>query len=219
MSIKFETVDGRGTEMEQWNELLDNAALDNKCVVADFTATWCGPCKRISPQFDRMASGNPECVFVKVDVDAYGAVASSCNVQAMPSFHVYSGSGTPPILSLVGSDLSKLEDLVKKAAGQRSSSSKTPTEAAREKEERDVKEKAIKKRKGKEREDREEKDRDLKEQKDREQKEQRRQLRKEAEERAEEILSRKKTSAFDQILAEQHSRQAQIEDDGEDVPF
>jgi len=38
-------------------------------VIVDFTATWCGPCQRIGPEFVKMAEQYPDCVFVKVDVD------------------------------------------------------------------------------------------------------------------------------------------------------
>lgn len=37
--------------------------------VADFWATWCGPCKLISPHFEKLESKFPQIKFVKVDVD------------------------------------------------------------------------------------------------------------------------------------------------------
>jgi thioredoxin 1 len=37
--------------------------------VADFWATWCGPCKLISPHFEKLEAKYPQIKFVKVDVD------------------------------------------------------------------------------------------------------------------------------------------------------
>ncbi len=42
----------------------------NKLVVVDFFATWCGPCKMISPVLDKLSDDLKEVVvFLKVDVD------------------------------------------------------------------------------------------------------------------------------------------------------
>ncbi|RKP16200.1 thioredoxin domain-containing protein, partial [Rozella allomycis CSF55] len=40
-----------------------------KLVVVDFNAEWCGPCKMISPIFDRLSSTYTNVVFLSVNVD------------------------------------------------------------------------------------------------------------------------------------------------------
>jgi thioredoxin 1 len=60
-------------------------------VVIDFTATWCGPCKMISPVYEKMAEEFPGVVFTKIDVDANSEAAEQCGIQAMPTFQFYKG--------------------------------------------------------------------------------------------------------------------------------
>ena len=60
-------------------------------VVIDFTATWCGPCKMISPVYEKMAEEFPAVVFTKIDVDANAEAAETCGIQAMPTFQFYKG--------------------------------------------------------------------------------------------------------------------------------
>ena len=57
-----------------------------KLVVIDFFATWCGPCKMISPKIEAMAGEMSNVVFLKVDVDEAEDVAEEYNISAMPTF-------------------------------------------------------------------------------------------------------------------------------------
>jgi len=58
-----------------------------KLVVVDFFATWCGPCKAISPHVADLAQKYASSVvFVKVDVDQARDVMQQYKVQSMPTF-------------------------------------------------------------------------------------------------------------------------------------
>ncbi|XP_044039527.1 thioredoxin [Siniperca chuatsi] len=75
--------------LEEFKAILKEAG--DKLVVVDFTATWCGPCKQIGPEFEK-ESANPEnknVIFLKVDVDEADDVSSSCNINCMPTFQFY----------------------------------------------------------------------------------------------------------------------------------
>ena len=53
--------------------------IGDMLVVVDFTATWCGPCKKMQPFFHTLASDNPNVVFLQV----WQCVAMCCSVFAV----------------------------------------------------------------------------------------------------------------------------------------
>eukprot|EP00966_Prymnesium_polylepis_P205024 4750086-Prymnesium_polylepis.2 len=60
--------------------------------ILDFTATWCGPCQKIAPVFEELASNysKTELVeFYKIDVDENQDAASQSKVNKMPTFQVF----------------------------------------------------------------------------------------------------------------------------------
>jgi putative thioredoxin len=66
-------------------------------VVLDLWATWCGPCRTLSPVLERLADDYAgRWVLAKVDVDANPAIAQAFQVQSIPSvFAVVGGRPLP----------------------------------------------------------------------------------------------------------------------------
>lgn len=55
-----------------------------------FSASWCGPCKKIFPSVDALSKEyNNQILFVKVDVDEYEELSEECGITAMPTFLFY----------------------------------------------------------------------------------------------------------------------------------
>lgn len=57
--------------------------------IVDFSASWCGPCKRIAPKFKELSDQMTHVRFYKVDIDEVEEAASEHGVQAMPTFILF----------------------------------------------------------------------------------------------------------------------------------
>ena len=62
-----------------------NEALNNKYVLVDFYADWCGPCKMVGPVLEELDAENDQLTIVKVNVDNELDLASKYGVQSIPN--------------------------------------------------------------------------------------------------------------------------------------
>jgi thioredoxin 1 len=59
-------------------------------VLVDFTSTWCGPCKMMSPILDQVAGEMGDVVkIIKVDVDKNPQAAAHYQVQGVPTLILF----------------------------------------------------------------------------------------------------------------------------------
>ncbi|KRT79143.1 Thioredoxin, partial [Oryctes borbonicus] len=86
------------------------AAAATRLVVADFTASWCGPCQRIAPVFQQLAGKYLKAVFLKIDVDKCQETAAAQGVSAMPTFIFY--KNRTKVDRLQGADPASLESKI-----------------------------------------------------------------------------------------------------------
>lgn len=74
-------------EVNESNFVKEALETDKK-VVVDFYATWCGPCKKISPILEEIAGEHDDIKLIKVDVDKNEILAQKFNITAMPTLVV-----------------------------------------------------------------------------------------------------------------------------------
>ncbi|TQS34666.1 hypothetical protein Golomagni_04941 [Golovinomyces magnicellulatus] len=70
--------------MKEITSLLEFEKLkSSRLLIIDFTAAWCGPCRVISPVFDRAATDfeSSEIIFAKCDVDNNADVSQACEKE------------------------------------------------------------------------------------------------------------------------------------------
>ncbi len=58
-------------------------------VLIDFWATWCGPCKMMSPVVHQIAEENPQIKVVSVDVDQEPALAQQFKIMSIPTLVLF----------------------------------------------------------------------------------------------------------------------------------
>ena len=62
---------------------------DNSKVVVDFYASWCGPCRALSPVFESVSEKVKDYKFAKVDVDKAQDLALSFGVNTIPTIAIF----------------------------------------------------------------------------------------------------------------------------------
>ena len=62
----------------------------NKIVLVDFFAEWCGPCKMMAPILEQVKNQLQEKVTIlKVDVDKNQAIAQKLQIRGVPTMVIY----------------------------------------------------------------------------------------------------------------------------------
>tara|TARA_Y100000389_G_scaffold84800_1_gene81523 strand:- start:1263 stop:1577 length:315 start_codon:yes stop_codon:yes gene_type:complete len=88
---------------------------DNKLVLFYFTASWCGPCQRISPQIEELSNKISDKVSfykISIDNDENSEVCEKCQIKSVPTFILFKERNSLGIIN--GGKLEELINLIKK---------------------------------------------------------------------------------------------------------
>ena len=65
-------------------------ASQNKLIVVDFWAPWCGPCKQLTPILEKIISKSGDKVtLVKINIDENQQIASQLRIQSIPTVYAF----------------------------------------------------------------------------------------------------------------------------------
>lgn len=67
------------------NEFNNAVSASGKLIVIDFWASWCGPCKMLSPIMDELSDEMTDVTFYKVNVDEERELASHFGISSIPT--------------------------------------------------------------------------------------------------------------------------------------
>ena len=74
-------------------KIVNSNEFDNEIkegiVFVDFFATWCGPCKMLSPIVDNVSEELTDIKFIKVDVDESNEVATKYDIMSIPTLILF----------------------------------------------------------------------------------------------------------------------------------
>jgi len=82
-------------------------------IICYFTAKWCGPCKKISPDVTNIGENNEHLRVIKIDVDECEEISSFCQIDCMPTFKFYKNNNLEAIHSFSGADTEELINTIK----------------------------------------------------------------------------------------------------------
>ena len=66
-----------------------DSLISDGLVLVDFFATWCGPCKMLSPILEELASDRASVKIVKIDVDENSNLAKKYGIMSVPTMLLF----------------------------------------------------------------------------------------------------------------------------------
>ncbi len=94
---------------ENFDEIIVNG---DKPVLADFFATWCGPCKMLSPILEQIEQEmSDKIVVAKIDIDECMDIAQEYGIMSVPTMILFQG-GAETARAVGFRQKSQIEDMI-----------------------------------------------------------------------------------------------------------
>ena len=101
---------------QHFKQIIRNEDTENVLYVIDFHATWCGPCKKIAPDYTKLAEKyGKHMLFMKCDVDEAQELSDVFSIESLPTF-VF-GYNKNIIDKFEGANLKKVESKINEYIG------------------------------------------------------------------------------------------------------
>ncbi|WP_225696048.1 thioredoxin family protein [Candidatus Phytoplasma sp. AldY-WA1] len=68
---------------------LNSVINQNKIVLVDFFAPWCGPCQRLMPVLNNFEKQNPDIEVIKINADLHKNFIHEYNVRSFPTLVLF----------------------------------------------------------------------------------------------------------------------------------
>jgi len=67
----------------------EQAINNNDCLLIDFWAPWCAPCRYFKPIFEKVATNHPDIVFAKVNTEEQRELAGYFQIRSIPTLMIF----------------------------------------------------------------------------------------------------------------------------------
>lgn len=75
--------------MEDINQVDFDDKIKNGIVLIDFYATWCGPCKMLTPELEELSKEMSQVKFFKVNIDKEQELIQRFNIVSVPTMLLF----------------------------------------------------------------------------------------------------------------------------------
>lgn len=67
----------------------EQVVTDNKFVIIDFWAPWCGPCRGFAPVFEAASEQHDDIVFAKLNTEEEQELGATFNIRSIPTLMIF----------------------------------------------------------------------------------------------------------------------------------
>lgn len=92
------------------DDTFNTIIVSNKLVVVDLFATWCGPCRALSPYIDELAANHNNILFAKANIEEAPVIANELDVKSLPCVIIFENG--KEINRVVGFNKPKLQAII-----------------------------------------------------------------------------------------------------------